>query len=221
MLRINRRNVLKTAAASGVLGLGGLARAEVIQVAPDVHDIGVVGLPLVTARQNCEQWCWAASIETIYKHWGFNAPQEAFVKAYVGTNYAGDLICAPASYDMMVRAVNSTLQDEGGNQFAGKSFVAMDENTDTRYNPAWWSILQAELSAGRPLLAAYKTGATTGHAVVLTHVRVRNYGNPYLPAQLLGMTARDPWPYSPNKRFLSLSEVVNLKFIACVVVKSV
>ena len=118
----------------------------------------------------------------------------------------------------MLRALSSTFDDATGRRFKGNYFVAKDDSTHP-FNYFWWDAIYAELSSGRPLLAAYRTGPTTGHAVVVTHIRVRRY--PDRRPDLLQMTVRDPWPQNPNRRQLELSEILALRFIAAVSVKRI
>ena len=212
---------MQSAIATALIGWTTAAKAEYTEIAPGLYDIGIRNLPLATARQHCEQWCWAASIETIFAAWGVDAPQESFVDYYVGRNYDGSLVCSPASDDLMLSAINSTIRLPNGAEYRGVYFVAKGDSTyPTNY--LWWDVMVTELSNGRPLLAAYKTGPNTGHAVVVTHIRVQYYPLPTgRRPDLIALTVRDPWPGSPNKRLLSLEEVLNLRFIAAVAVKKV
>jgi hypothetical protein len=179
-----------------------------ISRAPGLYDLGLINLPAVTARQNCEQWCWAASLETIFNVWGVPAVQEDFVRLAFRA-----LVCRPASDDLMLSCIDNRFENaKTGQTSTGKHFVARGQRlADDGY---WWHVVVTELSNGRPLLAAYRTGVNSGHAVVITHIRVQYFGDG--TADIQSITVRDPWPASPNRRSLTLEEAKQLRFIAAV-----
>lgn len=198
----------------GVLGLAGApikSNAAMVEVAPNVYDIGLRNLSPVTARQNCEQWCWAASIETIFSVWGYEIPQEALVEFLFGAQH-----CRPATNRQMLHAVGQTFQDRQGRRFAGRYFVAKDDFKGAD-DISWWQVIVAELARDRPLLAAYRHSTNSGHAVLITHARIRF--NLHGKNDVLGITVRDPWPASDNRRMLSLKEAQNIAFVAAVSAK--
>lgn len=185
---------------------------------PGTYDVGLPQLPAITARQECPQWCWAASIQTIFGAWGYDVRQEALARFIFGNAQNGGLYCSPASDEQILNAVSQTFQYEDCRSFKGSYFVMKGRGTHPQ-DEFWWSGMLVEFWNRRPLLAAYQTSSTTGHAVVLTHMRFRV--NPDGSRDALAITARDPWPDSPNRRFLTLQEVTNMGFVAAAFVKRV
>lgn len=177
-----------------------------------VRDYGLDYLGLQTPAQQCDQWCWAASISTIFGAIGHPVPQREIVRRIFSPSN-GTLPCRGASDDQMLRAISQNYQDDFGQIFRGAYYQAKSRS-DHPMNYHWWDVVKVELMNQRPLLAAYNTGPFIGHAVVITHVRiVQRYG---FRDELLQITIRDPWPDSPNHRVLRLHELSELSFVAAV-----
>lgn len=208
---ISRRTAIGGLVGSALLPISGVDRADAQQIV----DIGLPYLGIQTPRQNCPQWCWAASLQTIFGALGYSISQEYIVRR-VMRSVNGELPCRGASDQEMLSAIDNRYADPNGKTFDGRYFLAKSRATHP-LNYAWWDIAKIELAAGRPLLAAYNTGRFTGHAVVITHVRIAT--SPGLPDELITMTVRDPWPGSPNRRSLTLSELKELAFVVAVSAK--
>lgn len=209
-------DVSRRAAVGGLIGaavtpLIGTGTAQGQQIV----DLGLPYLGLSTPRQNCPQWCWAASIQTIFGAHGYSIAQEYIVDR-VMRPVNGNLPCRGATDEEMLRAINLRYADPRGRAFDGRYHLAKDRSTNP-YNHHWWDVVKVELSSRRPLLAAYKTGPTTGHAVVITHVRIAR--SPGRQDQLIAMTVRDPWPGSPNRRSLTFEQLREIGFVAAVAVR--
>lgn len=208
-----------------MLGVGAAAvgwpRSSTAEVRPaggGMVDIGLFDLVPVTARQNCEQWCWAASIETIFTRAGYRVPQEVLVERMFGRDEAGRLICRGAQDAEMIAAIGQRYRADGGRLFEGHYYWALSPDT-LPTNKAWWNVIEHELRAGRPLLAAYNNGPNSAHAVVVTGIRAI-LASPE-DRRLIAMIVRDPWPANPSPRMLSLEEVLDLRFIAAVSIRDV
>ena len=48
-------------------------------------EVGLEIGPVVTALQECQNWCWAACIETIFALRGYRVPQQAIVEKVYGS----------------------------------------------------------------------------------------------------------------------------------------
>lgn len=212
---MDRRSVLRGGFAASLLP--SVAGAATIQHANGDVEFGLTGLNLVYPRQNCAQWCWAASVETIFAMWGYDLRQEVLVDFIKGRDATGRLVCQGASDAEMLLAIRQRFIDNNGRRFRGDYFHALTRN-QAPGNGFWWHVLRTELEMNRPLLAAYNNGPNTGHAVVVTAIRLRNY--PYNP-QVISITVRDPWPGNPNRRYLSLQEAENLAFVAAVAARPI
>lgn len=152
----------------------------------------------------CEQWCWAASIQAVFGLHGFDVDQRAIVERLFG-----QLICRPASNADMFNAVNGNWIDANGRQFSAQSQLLWDPSIGMA-DPGVFQVVYTDLYEGRPLLCG-----AAGHATVVTAIR-------YWPTQpvprVIGVTVRDPWPYSPNRRVLNPNEMANTAYLARVLV---
>lgn len=134
----------------------------------------------VRANQKTEVWCWAASLEMIFKANGYSVPQERFVEAVYGR-----LVSLPAfaGYAMTAQ-LNRQWTDTQGKTFHVQIDGLYDYDAGIgRLTPA--DIVNA-LRTGRPLLLC-----NTHHAMVLGIVD-------YIPGpmpQIVAAGLIDPWPY--------------------------
>lgn len=145
----------------------------------------------VSAVQRANQWCWAASIESVFKYYGYNISQEDIVYQTWGRiqNMPG------RPYDIL-SALNKTYRDEDGYVFSVRA-------STINANPATAS---QDLSNDNPLIIG-----TLGHAMVLTAVTYERdrYGNGNVTSAIV----RDPWP-GRSKRTLTAQEWYNTSFLA-------
>jgi len=169
----------------------GTARAE-IRCMP-LNSMGIqrcqAGLPTplastISAYQQASQWCWAASISMVFRHYGLNVSQPEIVR-----QAWGDLVNLPGSAREIAASLNRTWTDDKGDRWRVSS--------DTfRTEPG---IAAQDLAANRPLIIG-----TMGHAMVLTALTYdRDFAsNGYVTLA----TVRDPWPGNGGRRDLTAQE---------------
>lgn len=148
-----------------------------------------------TRAQNWTQWCWAASMEMIFRYYGFNLSQENIVQGAWGT-----LIDMPADPQTIVNGLNLMWIDNDGRSFKSTAFGLNYNDPDTAIN---------ELHNNHPLIIGYNTG-TSGHAVVLHSMSYDPYGN----ITEAGVT--DPAPSGSNIRALQPYEYYGINFTAII-----
>lgn len=193
-----------------ILGLGALAAAAPAHAAltcgPFVPgpmgapvqgcDAGVPGnvadvVAAAVGGQHMNQWCWAASLETVLRYHGRPMRQERIVAENMG-----GIVNLPADPWTYVAALNRSYVDDNGVPFriSGDVYTA---------NPV---TAAQDLAAGLPLIIG-----TMGHAMVLTAVSYTRdmYGN----GQIRQAMVRDPWP-ERGRRVLSAQEWFSTSFLA-------
>lgn len=166
-------------------------------------DVGIPNIS-VTPPQQCQQWCWAASIQAIFGLHGHHVNQQVIVQKLFG-----GLVCAPATNVQMFAAINGQWIDSNGQHFFAQTDVLYDPQFGIS-RPNTLSIMINELRAGNPMI-----NGAVGHATVLTAIR---YANTPMGPKVISATVRDPWPLNPNKRLLTPHEMMGASFIARVVV---
>lgn len=222
---LDRRQLVSGLTLAAVPAVAGRDRAQAqpypgwYPVAPGVFDIGIPHQAPVYARQRCQQWCWAAAIETIFGVAGYQIGQEQLVASMFGLQPNGLPPCRPATDGQMAAALERRFIDARGRRFEARRHVAQ-WNGDGPSTHAWQVII-TELTHRRPLLMAYRNSPTSGHAVVCTHVRVRFVDPRVGLHQILGVTVRDPWPDSDLTRPLTLQEARRIGFVAAVTTRPV
>jgi hypothetical protein len=145
----------------------------------------------VTAPQKMPEWCWAASIEMVFRYYGFRVPQERIVK-----ETWGDVVNMPAEPAQILQDLNRQWTDEDK-----KTFTASGESYDA--NPVTAS---QDLAQNMPLIIG-----TLGHAMVLTELLyVRDAAG---HGEVRQATVRDPWP-NRGKRILNAQEWYSTNFLA-------
>lgn len=189
------------------------------EIAPGIFDIGFPHLAPVSARQRCEQWCWAASIETILGVAGYQVPQEQLVASMFGVGPDGVPSCRPATDSEMAAAIQRRHVDRRGRRFEARRYVAQTDGDGPSTHA--WQVIISELTFRRPLLVAYRNSPTSGHAVVCTHVRVRFVDPRVGQHQILAVTIRDPWPASDMRRPMTVQEARRIGFVAAVTARPV
>jgi|GEM_PF-4082874 hypothetical protein len=134
----------------------------------------------VRANQRTEVWCWAASLEIIFRANGFIVPQERFVQAVYG-----QIVSLPAftGYSMSTQ-LNREWTDLEGKRCQVKIEGLYDHDAGIgSITPA--QIVSA-LRTGRPLLLC-----NTHHAMVLGIIDY--FPGPQPSFHAAGLI--DPWPY--------------------------
>jgi hypothetical protein len=156
-------------------------------------EAGIPSLQLISARQACPQWCWAACIQMIFARYGRQVHQEWIVHRLFG-----DLRCSPANGPQIVAAASGTWRDISGRTFAARAYPIADFNLGiSNYNMG--ADAAQELAAGRPLI-----NGALGHATVMTAMTYYRAANGY--GQVESITVRDPWPEAPPRRLLTAQE---------------
>lgn len=167
-----------------------------------------------TVRQRCEEWCWAACIQTVFSLQGKEIEQEQAVDKLFGTR-----VCKPATGPEIIKVINGEWIDQYGLRFRARagmlgeaallsttSNTATDISTGLFFNNGAKQVV-AELDRGNPLIVG-----AVGHATVLTAASYVKYSNGVI--WLNRVVVRDPWPDNPNRRELSASEVKGAFFFA-------
>ncbi len=206
---LKRRELLAGLAAALVLPRA--ARADIVcEPRGYDHEVCQAGLKFApemrTAEQQCQFWCWAACIETIFAIAGHEVPQQEIV-----ARVYGGPVCAAANGPTIANAVSGGWRDRSGRRFSANCEVVIDTHFGIWRNDAHL-VAAAELEANRPLILG-----ALGHAVLLTAMTFGRdrYGN----TQVGEMVIRDPWPTNPNRRTLSMHEAQQISFLARVSVR--
>lgn len=192
------RSAFVIGAAASVLATTARARCATQQMGP-LTPFGVPTRAFVARpqliRQQCAQWCWAASTAMIFAAYGHPISQQAIV-----AHVFGGTVCQPAGNTLTIaRALSDQWTDLNGTPFQYTISAAYDPANGV--NNLDNAIIVNELSADRPLLYA-----NTHHAMVVV---VADYmRGPNGPNRVDGIGVLDPWPYSPGFHPLSAPEMV-------------
>lgn len=151
-----------------------------------------VGIPkdrfdyFASAQRN-SNWCWAASLQMIFNYYGINIEQEEIVRRSYGTDPYGNLPNWAGSFQVITANLNNWNIDGSGKQYA--------VNSSFNWGAPSPSILINELSAQKPVLIGYRSGPSSGHAVVITALSyiMTSYG-----PQIQSLIVRDPFPTQSN-----------------------
>lgn len=144
-------------------------------------------------RQDCPQWCWAASISMIFASHGHFVPQETIVQRVFG-----GLLCAPAGNGLtMAQALSATWTNSNGTAFQSHVVAAYDQMAGV--NAINNNFIINELANDRPILYA-----NTHHAMVLT---AADYFETPMGPNVVAAGVLDPWPGSPEFHPLSQPEL--------------
>lgn len=198
-LTVNRRDFLTLGAAASLFPAS--AHAGLGCLPPNYFGLqhcsaSVPSVEFYGAIQQCEQWCWAACIQTCFATAGRFVKQTDIVRRL----YA-DQRCSPATGPQIVSAVNSGMwRDRYGKLFRAKAFPLADLNFGV-INPNVVQQASAELAAGRPMI-----NGAVGHATVLSKISVvqDRWGR----FDLTELVVQDPWPGNQRIRYLKPNEVV-------------
>jgi hypothetical protein len=186
-----------------ILGAAGLAMSSPLLAAQvDLGPPTAMGIPRRAwvahpqiVKQNCPQWCWAASASMIFASHNRRVPQEHIVaRAF------GGLVCAPSpTAIMMAHVVNDTwVNGVDGQPFQSHVVAAYDHAAG--HKAITNSFIIDELMNDRPLLYA-----NTHHAMVV--VAAEYFATPSGP-NIQNVGVIDPWPGSPDFHPLSPPETV-------------
>jgi hypothetical protein len=229
---ISRRRVL-----AGIAGIAGatafgpvrvFAAEECTAVDAEARQCTVgIDIGVETVRQRCDNWCWAACIQTIFAVHNHDVAQESAVEKIFGSDPQTN--CQPAGDAEIVAAINGRWVDAYGAEFTATAetlpmstvAVSASQLDPTQTDPAVIAtnlannmffrgddlrVIVNELENNNPLILA-RMGVTIGHAVVLTAMSYVEHASGWI--DLTEMAVRDPWPESLNLRRLSSNEILN------------
>jgi hypothetical protein len=159
-------------------------------------------------RQQCPQWCWAASIAMIFDSFGHPIDQQTIVQATFGA-----MVCAPSGNTLTIaQDLSRTWTDTNGVTFGSVVTAAYDPMNGI--NSLSNSYIVDQLSNDRPLLYCNKHHAMV--LVALDYLDTLNGPQPQKGGVL------DPWPMAPGFHALNPSEMYmshlggDLTFLAAV-----
>lgn len=221
----SRRRVLAGIAAGAALGPApALAGGRCVGISETVREctVGIQLGDIETVRQRCENWCWAACIQTIFELHGHGVAQESAVLKLFGD----DRVCEGANDREIVAAINGSWVDQFGFPFTAQAEIlplawlgvraqAAEVNTgdpqdmalamtDAMFGADDLRATIDELANGNPLILG-TDGAGMGHAVVLTAATFLEHVNGNIA--ITELVIRDPWGESQNRRTLTADEV--------------
>ena len=146
-------------------------------------------------RQQCPQWCWAASSAMIFAAYGHPVAQQTIVDRVFNAT-----VCAPSGNTSNIGGVLSDQwTDQNGLSFRSRVVAAYDSMNGI--NAIDNAIIVQELAANRPLLYC-----NTHHAMVV--VSCDFLMGPMGPTQVAAVGVLDPWPGSPGYHLLTPPEMV-------------
>lgn len=139
------------------------------------------------SAQTNSNWCWAASLQMIFNYYGVDISQAQIVRRSYGSDPNGNLPNWTGSMQLITANLNNWSFTSSGIQYSVQASLNLGAP-----NPTY---MIQELSEGRPILIAYRSGPNSGHAVVITACSYiqTNYG-PYIQS----IVVRDPWPSPQN-----------------------
>lgn len=145
-------------------------------------------------RQQCAEWCWAASASMIFAAHGHPTDQRRIVQAVFGV-----LACAPAPAAITIAQILSAQWiDDYGRPFQSQVVAAYDVMAGVMAIDN--AFMANELDQNRPLLYA-----NTHHAMVVADV---DYYLTRMGPDVQSVGVLDPWPYSPPYHPLAQPEMV-------------
>jgi hypothetical protein len=228
---LSRRSLFGVAAAM-LVPRPALAAEQCGDADADGRQRCVVGLdigPVETVRQRCENWCWAACIQTVFALHGHDVAQESAVSRLFGSE-----ACEGATMEGIIAAIGGEWIDAIGNSFtaeaeelplawmgvgaSGGGAATTDatglaiEGAMKAFGADGVKAMVDELSAGHALIIG-----ALGHATVVTAASYTR--SPGGAVSLDQLVVRDPWPESENRRVLTPDEVRDAFFVVKVAVR--
>jgi hypothetical protein len=206
-----------------LLGLAGSSLVTPVALAKEVCEVTANGRRCVagveigsiqTARQRCDNWCWAACVQTIFNVNGYDVDQQILVERVFGD----PTLCAPANMLQTMYALEGLWTDRRGRQFRATSYIVSQGALAMRgVTPAYGTVLSASrivnhLKDGQMLIVGTLVGsAQVGHAVALTAVEYEErtyvqYGVLKTDHFITNMIVRDPAVSAQNRRSLTDTE---------------
>lgn len=200
---MNRRRALGLSCCALGLSVGMSSRASALLSCTPINLYGIrqceAGIrsdvasvtAAAVAGQHLSEWCWAASIEMVFRYYGHRVPQEVIVQ-----QTWGGIVNMPAGPGQILADLNRPWVDADGEQFAVTGDI-LSANAVTAVQ---------DLASDMPLIIG-----TGGHCMVLTALQYAVYVGG--PVQIISAVVRDPWP-GRGKRNLTLLEWSSTSFLA-------
>ncbi len=209
---VTRRNLVLAGAASMAAASVAQAAMQCMPVAMGVNQCQV-GLPSIAVQgaesQECQQWCWAACLSSIFAYYGVRVSQQRIVAKIFGGN-----ICAPAFGPQIIAAARGAWTADNGQQFLADAQPLVDLQFGV-YAPNAAAQAAKSLASGIPLI-----NGALGHATVMTAMTY--LADAYGRSQITAITVRDPWNpggSSAIRRDLTAGEAASTQFLAQVIVR--
>lgn len=139
------------------------------------------------SSQRNSMWCWAASLQMIFRNYGLHVPQETIVKRTFGLDRHGMLPNKPGDFMHIMSNLNNWGIDR-----SGKHYVVKAELYPGAPPP---DVIVEELINQRPILFSFQSRPNMNHAVVITGAELVRQGNSLV---LKTLVVRDPSPYPNN-----------------------
>jgi hypothetical protein len=149
-------------------------------------------LNVVSKKQNESEWCWAASISTVFAYYGHSVSQERVVKETFG-----QIENLPGDPNQILQALNRVWIDDNGTSF-NVSANSLSANQITAIQ---------DLISGNPLIIG-----SHGHAMVLTAIEYDH--DIFNKVAVTNSIVRHPWPNNNSPRSLTISECSQYSFLA-------
>jgi hypothetical protein len=167
-----------------ILGITGFAMTSIVSVAQGIQKASVARPKIV--RQECPEWCWAASASMIFDHLGHAIDQQRIVAAVYG-----GLTCQAAQPITITRVLSVPWIDDHGQQFQPRiqaGYDQLDGINTIGTGGAGNTFIVNELMNNRMLLYA-----NTHHCMALVEV---DYIMTPMGPNIINAVVLDPWPLS-------------------------
>jgi hypothetical protein len=159
-----------------------------------VASVNMVQLQQAVSTQQCEQWCWAASISMMFGFYGHPLSQAAIVAATYG-----NVVCLPANSSTTIGVdLSRPWLDANRRPFTSQVIAAYDYFNGFNTFGGNSSIVAA-LQANNPMLYCNRS-----HAMVLYSV---SYVDGPSGPDIQRADVIDPWPSSPRAHALTPAEL--------------
>jgi hypothetical protein len=189
---MNRRDAL-TAFGAAMVSTTSQAASQFLQSSPygPLRRAYVAHPQLV--RQNCPEWCWAASISMIFSYYQHPIDQMRIVQRVWGA----PACVASGNPANIINALNSNWVDDAGRSFTAQVGTLVDviNGVGTLSN----ANIVNELQSDHPLIYM-----NTHHCMVLVAM---DYIDTPMGPQPQAAGVMDPWPYSPGFHPLTPAEM--------------
>jgi hypothetical protein len=162
-----RRTRTTAAICIALLAASGSSHAKknasnILQQLPQ-GSVTVEGLIPATPRQNCDNWLWAAEVETILKTQKIDLPQTYWVQQ---ANLGEVCVDAPVDLESLASLIDRDYQLEDGSKFHLTAVRTAGAPTDMGH-------IISSLHQGRPFILLWK-----GHPLLVTGMVYDEYGYP-------------------------------------------